>query len=1221
MAKTLELDRLTVRDIIVRDAANVPIVANKTLVTGDNGRVYFKDVASGSGSLNSFNTVKAGANIKVEASASKNTLWLEPGAGIAYTSIIDGLQPKIFISAVAPEQITIRGGETLKFTSLYDVVDGGRTLYFAGKGDTTVSISDATIVIGSATNSSYGGLQSLTSTTKILLADQSTLTSKINTALNMANLAATVSTITQFNKTLNTISTFVYKTFTKDSTGNNAILNVTKFNTSTLTVGANIISDSNIPEYNMSQVGIGILSTTTNLLTFKDTFTGVKNGFEKEYMHSISTFGTTTYNTQSQGVQLGFYPMFSTQASLTQYDPNSQFVPVIQQIELLQQTVYKGVPATSTQTKYTVRNIGRFDELYAAGNTLCLGGNIVISTLTVSSINKISTEDVSTFTRMFVGQIEPLYPNNGVTISSINISSINGRPFGNLDSIAFSTASAYNIVATYISSQSLSSAQGYIKLLDFSSAVGKHANILNISSSTIKYNYAEGASTNTLFMSTGALQFGDGTARSLNLLTLSSGALTYDTAAGKSISSQYISTGGLRFGNGTATSLNLLTLSSGALTYDAASGKSISSQYISTGGLRFDNGTATSLNLLTLSSGALTYDAAAGKSLSSQYVSTGGLRFGDGTAASLNLLTLSSGAMTYDAASGKSLSSQYVSTAGLRFGDGTATSLNLLTLSSGALTYDTAAGKSLSSQYVSTGGLRFGNGTATSLNLLTLSSGALTYDTASGKSISSQYVSTGGLRFDNGTATSLNLLTLSSGALTYDAASGKSISSQYVSTGGLRFGDGTATSLNLLTLSSGALTYDAASGKSLSSQYVSTGGLRFGDGTATSLNLLTLSSGALTYDAAAGKSISSQYVSTGGLRFGNGTAASLNLLTLSSGALTYDTASGKSVGSQYISTGGLRFGDGTAASLNLLTLSSGQIGFDTAFGAAISTTNAYATQIQASSIYGNVASISSVTARTINVTYVSSYAISSYNTSSELLTFGQGKGSSLAVLTMSTGRLYYGNATGTSISTVYISTGELRVGAGTCSSLTAVSATLGKAVINDLVVNTINGVNPVISTFSTVQWASAVGNKANISSLRVSTIMGVDLPIFTFDMQNRRVGLNLGATQQPRATMDVNGIVYANNFVTSSDRRLKTNLRPLEAPVEIPQAYRYNWIEGGAEDIGVMADEIEAIAPECVYTRPDGYKAVSYSKLVPVVLTLLRGLSLRVAQLEHSAGC
>jgi hypothetical protein len=48
-----------------------------------------------------------------------------------------------------------------------------------------------------------------------------------------------------------------------------------------------------------------------------------------------------------------------------------------------------------------------------------------------------------------------------------------------------------------------------------------------------------------------------------------------------------------------------------------------------------------------------------------------------------------------------------------------------------------------------------------------------------------------------------------------------------------------------------------------------------------------------------------------------------------------------------------------------------------------------------------------------------------------------------------------------------------------------------------------------------------------------------------------------------------------------------------------------------------MADEIEEFAPECVYTRPDGYKAVSYTKLVPVCLTLIKSLSERVAALEH----
>jgi hypothetical protein len=47
-----------------------------------------------------------------------------------------------------------------------------------------------------------------------------------------------------------------------------------------------------------------------------------------------------------------------------------------------------------------------------------------------------------------------------------------------------------------------------------------------------------------------------------------------------------------------------------------------------------------------------------------------------------------------------------------------------------------------------------------------------------------------------------------------------------------------------------------------------------------------------------------------------------------------------------------------------------------------------------------------------------------------------------------------------------------------------------------------------------------------------------------------------------------------------------------------------------------MADEVAAIAPECVYTTPSGYKAVSYPKLVPVCLSLLRALADRVAFLE-----
>jgi len=135
----------------------------------------------------------------------------------------------------------------------------------------------------------------------------------------------------------------------------------------------------------------------------------------------------------------------------------------------------------------------------------------------------------------------------------------------------------------------------------------------------------------------------------------------------------------------------------------------------------------------------------------------------------------------------------------------------------------------------------------------------------------------------------------------------------------------------------------------------------------------------------------------------------------------------------------------------------------------------------------------------------------------------------------------------------------------------------------------------------------------------ISTIMGNDLPILTFDRVNRRVGVNLGATQQPRSALDVNGIVYANNFVNTSDRRLKKNISVLDVPHDIPQAYRFQYTESDEWDIGCIADEIEAIAPECVYIAPNGFKAVAYSKLVPVCLSLIRDLTQRMEVLEKRA--
>ena len=182
--------------------------------------------------------------------------------------------------------------------------------------------------------------------------------------------------------------------------------------------------------------------------------------------------------------------------------------------------------------------------------------------------------------------------------------------------------------------------------------------------------------------------------------------------------------------------------------------------------------------------------------------------------------------------------------------------------------------------------------------------------------------------------------------------------------------------------------------------------------------------------------------------------------------------------------------------------------------------------------------------------------------------------------------------------------------------------------ISSLWVSSINGltpgsggggtstVNTFYSSFSTLYASTAYLKTAVASSIQISTVMGQTLPILTMDAANNRLGVNLGPSQQPRATLDVNGIVYAGNFVTTSDRRLKRDIRPAEIPHIIPIAYRYINTETGEEDLGCMADKVAAIAPECVYTTPAGYKAVSYPKLVPVCLSLLRALTHRVAFLE-----
>ena len=95
--------------------------------------------------------------------------------------------------------------------------------------------------------------------------------------------------------------------------------------------------------------------------------------------------------------------------------------------------------------------------------------------------------------------------------------------------------------------------------------------------------------------------------------------------------------------------------------------------------------------------------------------------------------------------------------------------------------------------------------------------------------------------------------------------------------------------------------------------------------------------------------------------------------------------------------------------------------------------------------------------------------------------------------------------------------------------------------------------------------------------------------------------------------LTVNGNVKGDAFINSSDRRYKKDITPLTNVLEkleqINGVY-YNWkVEEFPQEnfdrtkqLGVIAQEIEAVFPELVVTNADGYKAVDYPKLTAVLL-------------------
>jgi hypothetical protein len=90
---------------------------------------------------------------------------------------------------------------------------------------------------------------------------------------------------------------------------------------------------------------------------------------------------------------------------------------------------------------------------------------------------------------------------------------------------------------------------------------------------------------------------------------------------------------------------------------------------------------------------------------------------------------------------------------------------------------------------------------------------------------------------------------------------------------------------------------------------------------------------------------------------------------------------------------------------------------------------------------------------------------------------------------------------------------------------------------------------------------------------------------------------------------------------SSSDIRFKNNVEEIKNPLSKISKIRgvsFDWIEmeefhgNKGHDIGVIAQEIEGVLPEIVTTRDNGYKAVKYEKITPLLIEAIKELNQKV---------
>ncbi len=188
------------------------------------------------------------------------------------------------------------------------------------------------------------------------------------------------------------------------------------------------------------------------------------------------------------------------------------------------------------------------------------------------------------------------------------------------------------------------------------------------------------------------------------------------------------------------------------------------------------------------------------------------------------------------------------------------------------------------------------------------------------------------------------------------------------------------------------------------------------------------------------------------------------------------------------------------------------------------------------------------------------------------------------------------------------------------------SVTLTNAGVTSNVAGTgisVSGATGAVTITNTGVTSAVAGTGVGVSAGTGAVTISIGQAVATSsNVQFNSLGVGMAASATTGRIDATNDIVA----YSSSDRRFKDNIKPIEKPLEKISKISgntFDWkeenkIEHGYEgnDVGVIAQEIEAVLPQLVQTRESGYKAVKYDKLVALLIEGIKEQQIQINDMK-----